>query len=162
MMIDEAHLFIPAHEDTLARDVLIDWIKLGRHPGLSLVLATQEPASLHETAIRQCDLLIAHNITSEDDIQALSRAKHSYMKGETKDIVKIVSTMEFKRGLSVVFDDKTRKVDMCRVRPRLSLHTGVDASAVSARELEGLPPEAPPPPHVHAGDKRPLVIGPKK
>ncbi len=130
MIIDEAHLFLPQGNDTLATEPLIDWIKLGRHPGLSLILATQEPSALHESAIRQSDMIIAHNLTARDDIAALGMAKQSYMN---KGLDDAVSTMEFKRGLAMVFDDKTRKLQMCIVRPRHSLHTGVDASA--------LPPE---------------------
>ena len=129
MLIDEAHLFLPSGTNTLASDVLLDWIKLGRHPGLSLVLATQEPSALNASAVRQADLMIAHNVTSQDDVDALGKAKQSYMVGD-QNIQKIVSTMETKRGLSVVFDDKTRKMIMCRVRPRLTLHSGVDASAL--------------------------------
>lgn len=129
MLIDEAHLFLPANQKTLASDVLIDWIKLGRHPGLSLVLATQEPNALHETAIRQSDIILAHNVTSNDDIAALGKAKQSFMS-KSKDITKIVSTMEFKKGLAVLFDDKTRKIEMVMVRPRMSLHAGMDASAL--------------------------------
>ncbi len=141
MLIDEAHLFLPAYEKTLATDVLVDWIKLGRHPGLSLILATQEPSALHESAIRQADLIIAHNVTSQDDIDALGKAKQSFMTGK-RDIQTLVSTMEFRRGLAVLFDDKTRKMEMCRVRPRLTLHTGVDASAIPR---ERAPPPPPPP-----------------
>jgi len=96
IFVDEAHLFLPAQQKTLASDVLIDWIKLGRHPGLSLILATQEPSALHETAIRQSDIILAHNVTANDDIAALGKAKQSFMSG-SKDIQKIVSTMEFKK-----------------------------------------------------------------
>jgi hypothetical protein len=135
MIIDEAHLFLPSNEKTLASDVLIDWVKLGRHPGLSLILATQEPSALHESAIRQSDIMIAHNVTSSDDVAALGKAKQSFMTG-SKDIQKIVSTMEFKKGLAVIFDDKTRKVEMCMIRPRLTIHSGVDASAVPPEDRE--------------------------
>jgi DNA helicase HerA-like ATPase len=129
MIIDEAHLFLPQNQKTLSSDVLIDWIKLGRHPGLSLIMATQEPSALHETAIRQSDILLAHNVTANDDIAALGKAKQSFMSG-SKDIQKIVSTMEFKKGLAVLFDDKTRKIEMIKVRPRMTLHAGMDASAL--------------------------------
>jgi Cdc6-like AAA superfamily ATPase len=140
MIIDEAHLFLPSNERTLATDVLIDWIKLGRHPGLSLILATQEPSALHESAIRQSDIMIAHNVTSSDDVAALGKAKQSFMTG-SQDIQKIVSTMEFKKGLAVMFDDKTRKIEMCRVRPRLTIHSGVDASAVPPEVLQRHEPQ---------------------
>lgn len=95
MLIDEAHLFLPSGEETLATRSLVDWIKLGRHPGLSLILATQEPSALHESAIRQSDMIIAHNLTARDDVAALGMAKQSYMKNGLDDIV---SQMEHKRG----------------------------------------------------------------
>jgi DNA helicase HerA-like ATPase len=133
MIIDEAHLFLPADRKTLSSEILIDWIKLGRHPGLSLIMATQEPSALHETAIRQSDILLAHNVTANDDIAALGKAKQSFMSG-SKDIQKIVSTMEFKKGLAVLFDDKTRKIEMIKVRPRMTLHAGMDASALKEEE----------------------------
>ncbi len=96
---------------------------------MSLILATQEPSALHDTAIRQSDIILAHNVTANDDIAALGKAKQSFMSG-SKDIQKIVSTMEFKKGLAVLFDDKTRKMEMVMIRPRMSLHAGMDASAL--------------------------------
>ncbi len=133
MIVDEAHLFLPNGSSTLSSDILIDWIKLGRHPGLSVILATQEPAALHESAIRQADIILAHNVTSNDDVAALGKAKQTFMTG-SQDLEKMISTMEFRRGLTVLFDDKTRKMEMCIIRPRLSLHTGVDATAIPMDE----------------------------
>ena len=43
MMIDEAHMFMPRHRESIAQDVLLNWIRVGRQPGLSLLLATQRP-----------------------------------------------------------------------------------------------------------------------
>jgi len=127
MMLDEAHLFLPSSGKTLATDTLIDWIKLGRHPGLSLVLATQEPSALHPSAIKQADLIIAHNVTAKADLDALKVAKQSYASGG-QDFDRLIADMEFKRGLAVVMDDKTRRQELVMIRPRLTLHTGVDAS----------------------------------
>ncbi|MBS3781563.1 MAG: ATP-binding protein, partial [Candidatus Thermoplasmatota archaeon] len=79
MLIDEAHLFLPSEGTTLATKPLIDWIKLGRHPGLSLIMATQEPSALHASAIKQSDMIIAHNMTAKGDLDALKLAKQSYM-----------------------------------------------------------------------------------
>nr|AGF93362.1 hypothetical protein FLSS-23_0027 [uncultured organism] len=129
MMIDEAHLFLPKNEETLSSDVLIDWVKLGRHPGLSLIMATQEPSAIHESAIRQSDIIMSHNLTSHDDIEALEKARQSYMS-DGKDIKSRVAQMENKRGLAIIFDDNTRSMEMCMVRPRRSFHTGMDSSAL--------------------------------
>jgi len=131
MLIDEAHLFLPSHGSTLATEPLIDWIKLGRHPGLSLIMATQEPSALHSSAIKQSDLIIAHNMTAKGDLDALKLAKQSYMK---EGLDEVVADMEFKRGLAMIFDDKRRELQMCRIRPRHTLHTGVDASALPPEE----------------------------
>ncbi|MFP4000359.1 MAG: ATP-binding protein [Thermoplasmata archaeon] len=131
MLIDEAHLFLPSDGSTIATQPLIDWIKLGRHPGLSLIMATQEPSALHPTAIRQSDMIIAHNMTSKGDLDALKLAKQSYMQ---KGLDEVVAQMEFKRGLAMIFDDKRRELQLCRIRPRKTLHTGVDASALPPEE----------------------------
>ncbi|MBS3816016.1 MAG: ATP-binding protein [Candidatus Thermoplasmatota archaeon] len=131
MLIDEAHLFLPSEGESISSKPLIDWIKLGRHPGLSLILATQEPSALHTSAITQSDMIIAHNMTSKDDLDALKLAKQSYMK---KGLDEMVGKMQFKRGLTMILDDKTRDLQMCRVRPRHTLHTGVDASALPKKE----------------------------
>ncbi len=131
MLIDEAHLFLPSDGETISSRPLIDWIKLGRHPGLSLILATQEPSALHPSAIRQSDMIIAHNMTSKGDLDALKLAKQSYMK---KGLDEMVGKMQFRRGLTIILDDKTRNIQMCRVRPRHTLHSGVDASALPEEE----------------------------
>ncbi len=129
LVIDEAHLFLPSDGTTISSQPLIDWIKLGRHPGLSIVLATQEPSAIHDTAIRQADMVISHQITAEPDITSLSKARQSFM-GKGRDLASLVSTMDSRRGLAIIFDDRTRKLEYCMIRPRLSLHTGMDATAL--------------------------------
>ena len=136
LMLDEAHLFLPRETKTLSSAPLIDWINLGRHAGLSLIMATQSPSSIDPHVIRQSDIVVAHNITSSDDIDALNKIQQTYMKG-SKDLRTLVSTMDYLPGLSVIFDDKTRKVELCRIRPRSSLHLGLDASAIPLSERSG-------------------------
>ena len=137
LMLDEAHLFLPRDKKTLSSTPLIDWVNMGRHAGLSLIIATQSPSSIDPHVIRQSDIVVAHNITSSDDIEALNRIQQTYMKG-SKDLGTLISTMDYMPGLSVVFDDKTRKVELCRIRPRCSLHLGLDASAIPLSERTGL------------------------
>ena len=67
-------------------------------------------------------------MTARDDVAALGMAKQSYMKNGLDEMV---GQMEFRRGLALIFDDKTRKTQLCMVRPRYTLHTGVDASALT-------------------------------
>ncbi|MDG6220399.1 MAG: zonular occludens toxin domain-containing protein [Candidatus Thermoplasmatota archaeon] len=129
LVIDEAHIFLPAGADTLSTQPLIDWIKLGRHPGMSIIMATQEPSALHETAIKQADMVISHQITAEPDIVALGKARQSFMTPD-RDLPTMVSQMDGRRGLAIVFDDKSRKMEYCMIRPRMTLHTGMDACAL--------------------------------
>ncbi|HPM86326.1 MAG TPA: ATP-binding protein, partial [archaeon] len=65
MMIDEAHMFMPKDEANIALPVLLEWVRVGRQPGLGLILATQRPEKLHPDAISQCDLFISHRMTSQ-------------------------------------------------------------------------------------------------
>ncbi|MDD4496685.1 MAG: DUF87 domain-containing protein, partial [Methanosarcinaceae archaeon] len=59
LCIDEAHLFLPGEGKSLASGVLLNnCLRQGRQPGLSLVLATQRPSSLHGEVISQSDLII--------------------------------------------------------------------------------------------------------
>jgi len=58
MAIDEAHVFLP-REESIAKDVLIkQWMRQGRQPGVSLLLATQRPSSLDEEVLSHSDIII--------------------------------------------------------------------------------------------------------
>ncbi|MBU0635997.1 hypothetical protein KKE06_03150, partial [Candidatus Micrarchaeota archaeon] len=63
MFIDEAHMFMPKDEDNVALHVLLEWVRVGRQPGLSLVLATQRTNKIHPDAISQADIFISHRMT---------------------------------------------------------------------------------------------------
>lgn len=126
MFIDEAHMFMPRDEDNIALKVLLEWVRVGRQPGLSLVLATQRPEKLHPDAISQCDLFVSHRMTSQPDIQAVSALRPSYMH---QDFDKYYAEMPRSNGYALVIDDNTEKIWMIKVRPRLSWDAGVTASA---------------------------------
>ncbi len=126
MFIDEAHMFMPKDEDSLALKVLLEWVRVGRQPGLSLVLATQRPNKLHPDAISQCDLFISHRMTAKPDIDAVGALRPSYMH---QDFDKYFAGMPRSKGFALIIDDNTEKIWMIKVRPRLSWDAGVTASA---------------------------------
>ncbi|TQD26787.1 ATP-binding protein [Methanolobus vulcani] len=129
MFIDEAQQFLPAQGETLASDVLLnEWLKQGRQPGLSLVLATQRPASIHPDVLSQSDLVICHRLTSKDDINVLESVRPTYMKGNFGDSI---MKMESEKGIAFVVDDNTEATHIIRMRPRLSWHGGDDPSIIS-------------------------------
>ena len=125
MMIDEAHMFMPKDEESFALSVLIEWIRVGRQPGLSLVLATQRANKLHPDAISQCDLFISHRMTAREDIEAVSQLRPSYLH---QDFDKYYQEMPRSKGYALLLDDQTEKLWMIKVRPRFSWDGGVTAT----------------------------------
>ena len=126
MFIDEAHMFMPKDEENIALRVLLEWVRVGRQPGLSLVLATQRPDKLHPDTISQCDLFISHRMTSRPDIDAVSALRPSYLH---KDFDKYYEEMPRSRGFAIILDDNSEKIWMTKIRPRYSWDAGVTASA---------------------------------
>ncbi len=125
-LVDEAHLFMPKDEQNIALSVLLEWVRVGRQPGLSLILATQRPERLHPDAISQCDLFISHRMTAQPDIQAVSALRPSYMH---EDFDKYYQRMPREKGFALILDDNTEKIWMVKIRPRFSWDGGVTASA---------------------------------
>lgn len=120
MALDEAHQFIPDTTRSLAKSQLIRWAKEGRQPGLSLVVATQQPSAIDAEVLSQCDIILSHKLTSRDDVMALNRLSQDYMGGELRAIIG-----ELKRtGQAMLVDDEQESVSMLQIRPRQSQHGG--------------------------------------
>lgn len=134
LFIDEAHIFVPAKTEGLASGVLINrCLRQGRQPGLSLILATQRPASLHPDVISQSDLLICHRITASDDIQALETSRPLYMQ---ENLQAYLRKMGSERGVALIIDDHSESVHLVRIRPRISWHGGGEPSALEPNPTE--------------------------
>jgi len=84
IFIDEAHEFLPLDKKTIATDALIQLLREGRQPGISLVLATQQPGQIHRDVMTQSDIVIAHRVTSQPDLQALNYIMQSYLLDSIK------------------------------------------------------------------------------
>ncbi|MGB4160620.1 MAG: DUF87 domain-containing protein [Methanosarcina flavescens] len=134
LFIDEAHIFVPAKTEGLASRVLINrCLRQGRQPGLSLVLATRRPASLHPDVVSQSDLLICHRLTASDDILALEASRPLYMQ---ESIQAYLKKMGSERGAALIVDDHSESVHLVRVRPRLSWHGGGEPNALEPYDEE--------------------------
>jgi DNA helicase HerA-like ATPase len=123
MLIDEAHQFVPSGKATLSKEILIRWAKEGRQPGLSLVVASQQPSAIDSEVLTQCDVLLCQKITNSDDIQAINALSQDYMGGELKTFIRKLE----RRGEAVLVDDEQEKVTMTQIRPRKSRHGGGEA-----------------------------------
>ena len=128
MAIDEAHQFVPQGRASLCKEMLVRWVKEGRQPGLSLIVATQQPSAIDAELLSQCDLIVAHKITTWNDIHALDRLSATYMQGDLKGYIRELD----RRGEALLVDDETEEVSTIRVRPRLSAHGGAEIQEKTA------------------------------
>lgn len=121
LVIDEAHEFLPREGKAASSDALITILREGRQPGISLVLATQQPGKIHSDVITQSDVVISHRLTAKIDVEALSALTQSYMR---KGIDSELNLLPRVKGSAVIFDDMNEKVYPMRVRPRFTWHGG--------------------------------------
>lgn len=127
MLIDEAHQFLPAEGVTASTGPLLQWVKIGREPGVSLVLATQMPNKLHQEALSQCDLVISHRLTSKPDIDSLKNVMQTYLKYNLQEYIDRLPRV---KGAAIVLDDNSEKLYPIRMRPRMSWHAGGSTTAL--------------------------------
>jgi len=135
LIVDEAH----AVTDTVAGRALETVLTRGRHPGVSLVLATQRPAALPEVAISQADLTVSHRLTSGPDVDALARTNPTYLDGTLE------SRLPNGVGEALVVDDATESAVTITVRERATPHGGDTPSATDRIDAPGAAdaPDAP-------------------
>jgi len=126
LLIDEAHQFIPTGMTTASKPVLIRWVKEGRQPGLSIVLATQQPSAIDKEVLSQCDIVISHKVTMKLDLDALNALSHEYMKLEFKEYMKKIKNP----GEAIYLDDEAEKIKLVRIRKRMSRHGGREIERV--------------------------------
>ena len=127
LIIDEAHEFLPNEGKTPASAPLITVLREGRQPGISLVLASQQPGKIHTDVFTQADVVIAHRLTANIDVTALGNIMQSYMR---EGLDKQLNLLPPEEGAAIVFDDANEKLYPIRVRPRYTWHGGSAPSAL--------------------------------
>jgi len=133
LIVDEAHEFLPRGADDAvpSSKALITILREGRQPGVSLILATQQPGKIHTDAITQSDIVLAHRITASFDLEALDKIFLSY---ESKGSKALFNSMPRTKGCAIIMDDKNERLHTMQVKPRISWHGGEDPNAI--REIE--------------------------
>jgi len=131
IMVDEAHEFLPKEGITASAKPLITILREGRQPGISLVLASQQPGKIHTDVITQSDTVIAHRLTAKIDIEALGNLMQSYMResldAQLDDLPRV-------KGAAIIFDDVNERMYPGQIRPRISWHGGEDPKALKENE----------------------------
>ncbi|MFA4960655.1 MAG: DUF87 domain-containing protein [Candidatus Pacearchaeota archaeon] len=131
IFIDEAHEFLPKETKTPATDALVQILREGRQPGLSLVLATQQPGKIHTDAITQSDIVISHRVTAKIDIEALNEITQSYLY---ETISEKLNSLPKLKGSAVILDDNSERIYPMKIRPRFTWHGGEAPLAIKKTE----------------------------
>lgn len=127
LIVDEAHEFLPESGETPATKALMTILREGRQPGVSLILATQQPGKIHTDAITQSDLVLAHRITASFDLDALDKVFLSY---DSKGAKNLFNSMPRVKGCAIIMDDKNERLHTMQIKPRFTWHGGEDPNAI--------------------------------
>ena len=133
LVIDEAHEFLPNKGKTTATEPLVTVLREGRQPGISLILATQQPGKIHSDVMTQSDLILSHRLTAQMDIKALQSLGQSYLR---EGIDQTLNKLPRVPGAGLVIDDANERLYMMRVRPKISWHGGSAPTALPEEKEE--------------------------
>ncbi|MEM4268232.1 MAG: ATP-binding protein [Candidatus Woesearchaeota archaeon] len=131
IVLDEAHEFLPNKGHTMATDALITILREGRQPGISLILASQQPGKIHTDVMTQADTVIAHRITAKLDTEALGTLMQSYMR---QGLDQELDQLPRSKGAAIIFDDTNEKMYPMQVRPRTTWHGGDSPVALKLQD----------------------------
>ncbi len=129
--LDEAHELLPKEGKTAASQALITILREGRQPGISLILASQQPGKIHTDVMTQSDTVIAHRLTARIDVDALSQLTQSYMRHGLEEEMDYLPRV---KGSAVVFDDANERIFPVQMRPRFTWHGGGSPTALVERK----------------------------
>lgn len=127
LFVDEAHEFLPKNGSTLASEPLITLLREGRQPGISLVLASQQPGQIHTDVLTQSDIVLSHRLTAKIDIEALGLLMQSYLR---EGLDKAAGDLPRMKGSAIIFDDTNERMYTCQIRPRYTWHGGSSPTAL--------------------------------
>jgi DNA helicase HerA-like ATPase len=127
IFLDEAHEFLSMKEKTPATNALIQLLREGRQPGISLVLATQQPGVIHRDVMTQSDIVISHRLTNKKDLEALNEIMQSYL---LESIQKSMNALPTLKGSAIILDDSSERLYPVRIRPRFTWHGGEAPKAI--------------------------------
>lgn len=128
-LIDEAHVVAGKGTQSPARDALVEFVKRGRDAGLSLVLATQQPAAVDDRILSQVNLSLNHRLTFQSDVNsAISRIPTKIVSSMRTGGATISDFGDMLRYLDsgdcFVGDQTTSRCILVKIRPRVTAHGG--------------------------------------
>ena len=124
IFIEEAHNFIPARDESPAKEILKQIATGGRKFGVSLALITQRPGLIDENVLSQCNTCILLKIMNDGDKKVISRT----VEAASADLIEDLSGLT--PGQAVVVGPCIKTPALVKVRPRLTEHGGVTPDLV--------------------------------
>ena len=131
LFFDEMHELLSKNVKTPATNILTQLVREGRQPGISMVMATQQPGEIHQDVITQSDIVISFRVTAQQDVEALNLINQSYL---TSQILDHMNNLSKEKGSAIILDDNSERIYSIKLRPKLSWHSGDAPSAVLFRK----------------------------
>ncbi len=125
--IDECHQFLPNKGKTPATDALVSLLREGRQPGISMILATQQPGVIHKDVMTQSDIVMSLRVTAKFDIDALNSIMQTYL---SQDLLGYLNNLPSLKGSAIILDDNSERIFPMRTRPKMTWHGGDTPSSV--------------------------------
>jgi len=102
VVLDEAHAYLKAGEDSISSRTVQAIAKEGRKYGVGMLLVTQRPSELDETVLSQCGSIIALRMTNTRDKGHVSSA----MQDELREMTDVLSSL--RTGEAIVSGEAVR------------------------------------------------------
>lgn len=102
VVLDEAHAYLKAGEDSISSRTVQTIAKEGRKYGVGMMLVTQRPSELDETVLSQCGSIIALRMTNTRDKGHVSAA----MQDELREMADVLSSL--RTGEAIVSGEAVR------------------------------------------------------
>lgn len=145
IVLEEAHRYLGDSAAPIARDAANRVAREGRKYGIGLLLVTQRPSELPDTALAQCGSLIAMRLTNSADQSRISAALPDSVSGLAEVLPSLRTGEAIVTGESLVLPSRTL-IDMPDPRPSSddpslapwrssSTTTNLAAALVAWREL---------------------------
>ena len=102
VVLDEAHAYLKAGEDSISSRTVQAIAKEGRKYGVGMLLVTQRPSELDETVLSQCGSIIALRMTNTRDKGHVSSA----MQDELREMADVLSSL--RTGEAIISGEAVR------------------------------------------------------
>ncbi|MDD5005054.1 MAG: ATP-binding protein [Candidatus Omnitrophica bacterium] len=117
MVLEEAHMYLQAGEESVASTSVRSIAKEGRKYGLGLMLVTQRPSELDPTVLSQCGTTIALRMTNGQDRGHVSSA----VQDDLSDMLALIPSL--RTGEALIFGEAVKipsrvRIDAATKAPR--------------------------------------------